>query len=61
MKIYGSFAKEITIALIIKFAFFGLVWWLFFAGQNIHVDEVSLNNRLLGNPVTPTNQPKGVL
>jgi hypothetical protein len=52
MKTHRSFTQEITIALIIKFALFGLVWWLFFAGQKIHVDETSLSNRLLGEHFT---------
>ena len=56
-----SFSKEITLALIIKFALFGLVWWLFFAGQKIHVDETRLSEHLLGVPVTQPKQPKGVL
>ena len=42
------FSCEMTLAIIIKFTLFGLVWWLFFAGQKIKVDEETLNNRLFG-------------
>lgn len=52
MKIHDHFGKEMTIALIIKFSLFALVWWLFFAGQKIHVDEANLTQRLLGEPST---------
>jgi hypothetical protein len=43
------FSYEMTLAIIIKFTLFGLVWWLFFAGQKIKVDEETLNNRLFGS------------
>lgn len=46
MKTKNHFAKEITLALLIKFALFGLVWWLFFAGQKVPVNEVRLAQRL---------------
>lgn len=42
------FTWEIVIALTIKFTLFGLVWWLFFAGQKIKVDEEKLTQRLFG-------------
>lgn len=47
----NRFPREITFAIIIKFLLFGLVWWLFFAGQKIKVDEQQLTTRLLGNTV----------
>ena len=43
------FSWEMTLAIIIKFTLFGLVWWLFFAGQKVKVDEETLNNRLFGS------------
>lgn len=43
------FTWEIVIALTIKFTLFGLVWWLFFAGHKIHVDEKTLTQRLFGS------------
>ena len=46
------FAREISLALIIKFTLFGLVWWLFFSGQKIKVDEQQLTTRLLGDTVS---------
>lgn len=48
----NRFPREITLAIIIKFTLFGLVWWLFFAGQKIKVDEQQLTSRLLGNTVS---------
>jgi hypothetical protein len=48
MKIVNHFKWEIVIALTIKFTLFGLVWWLFFAGQKIKVDEEKLTQRLFG-------------
>lgn len=48
MKI-NQFSWEMTLAIIIKFTLFGLLWWLFFAGQKIKVDEQTLNNRLFGS------------
>jgi hypothetical protein len=33
------FSWEMTLAIIIKFTLFGLVWWLFFAGQKVKVNE----------------------
>jgi hypothetical protein len=48
MKI-NQFSCEMTLAIIIKFTLFGLVWWLFFAGQKVKVDEETLNNRLFGS------------
>ncbi|MDD2865029.1 MAG: hypothetical protein PHC99_09970 [Methylococcales bacterium] len=48
----NRFSCEITFAIIIKFTLFGLVWWLFFAGQKIKVDEQQLTNRLLGDTVS---------
>jgi hypothetical protein len=38
-----------TIAIIIKFTLFGLLWWLFFAGQKVKVDEDTLTHRLFGS------------
>jgi|GEM_PF-1558757 len=52
MKTMNRFRWEITVAVIIKFTLFGLVWWFFFAGQKIHVDEQRLANRLLGEPIS---------
>ncbi len=49
MKIADHFTWEIVIALTIKFTLFGLVWWLFFAGQKINVDEEKLTQRLFGS------------
>lgn len=43
-----NFSCEMTLAIIIKFMLFGLVWWLFFAGQKVKVDEEKLTNRLFG-------------
>ncbi|MCX7074270.1 MAG: hypothetical protein NTZ70_05570 [Methylococcales bacterium] len=43
------FSWEMTLAIIIKFTLFGLVWWLFFAGQKVKVNEETLNNRLFGS------------
>jgi hypothetical protein len=43
------FKWEIVIALTIKFTLFGLVWWLFFAGYKIKVDEEKLTQRLFGS------------
>jgi hypothetical protein len=48
----NRFSCEITLAIIIKFTLFGLLWWLFFAGQKIHVDEQQLTTRLLGDTVS---------
>lgn len=45
----NRFPREITLAIIIKFTLFGLVWWLFFAGQKVKVDEEKLTHRLLGS------------
>ncbi len=44
-----NFSFEMTIAIIIKFTLFGLVWWLFFAGQKVKVDEETLTTRLFGS------------
>ncbi len=52
MKTVNRFRWEITVAVIVKFTLFGLVWWFFFAGQKIHVDEQRLANRLLGEPIS---------
>ena len=49
MKMIDHFKWEIVIALTIKFTLFGLVWWLFFAGQKIKVDEEKLMQRLFGS------------
>ncbi len=43
------FSWEMTFAIIIKFTLFGLVWWLFFAGQKVKVDEETLTQRLFGS------------
>ena len=43
------FSWEMTLAIIIKFTLFGLVWWLFFAGQKVKVNEETLHNRLFGS------------
>jgi hypothetical protein len=43
------FSWEMTLAIIVKFTLFGLVWWLFFAGQKVKVNEETLNNRLFGS------------
>ncbi len=45
---FNRFSCEISLAIIIKFTLFGLVWWLFFAGQKIKVDEEKLTQRLFG-------------
>lgn len=52
MKMRNHFGWEMAIALMIKFTLFGCLWWFFFAGQKIHVDETSLTNRLLGESST---------
>ena len=49
MKMIDHYKWEIVIALTIKFTLFGLVWWLFFAGQKIKVDEEKLMQRLFGS------------
>ncbi|MEN9757683.1 MAG: hypothetical protein RL755_1870 [Pseudomonadota bacterium] len=49
MKIVDHFKWDIVIALTIKFTLFGLIWWLFFAGQKINVDEEKLTQRLFGS------------
>ena len=49
MKRIDHFKWEIVMALTIKFTLFGLVWWLFFAGQKIKVDEEKLTQRLFGS------------
>ncbi len=49
MKMIDHYKWEIVIALTIKFTLFGLVWWLFFAGQKIKVDEEKLTQRLFGS------------
>ena len=49
MKMIDHFKWEIVIALTIKFTLFGLVWWLFFAGYKIKVDEEKLTQRLFGS------------
>ena len=49
MKRIDHFKWEIVMALTIKFTLFGLVWWLFFAGQKIKVDEEKLMQRLFGS------------
>lgn len=46
---FNQFSCEMTLAIIIKFTLFGLVWWLFFAGQKVKVDEEKLTNRLFGS------------
>jgi len=43
------FSYEMTLAIIIKFTLFGLMWWLFFAGHKIKVDEEKLTQRLFGS------------
>ena len=43
------FSWEMTLAIIVKFTLFGVVWWLFFAGQKVKVNEETLNNRLFGS------------
>ncbi len=48
----NNFSREMTFAIIIKFTLFGLVWWFFFAGQKIKVDEQQLTTRLLGDTVS---------
>jgi hypothetical protein len=40
------FSCEMTLAIIIKFTLFGLLWWLFFAGQKVKVNEETLTHRL---------------
>ena len=45
MKMIDHFKWEIVIALTIKFTLFGLVWWLFFAGQNAWRRLFALENR----------------
>lgn len=47
-----EFSWEMTLAIIIKFTLFGLVWWFFFAEQKIKVDEQQLTARLLGETVS---------
>jgi hypothetical protein len=48
MKKEDYFKWEMMIALIVKFSLFGLLWWLFFAGHKIKVDEEKLTQRLFG-------------
>jgi hypothetical protein len=45
----NRFSSEMTLAIIIKFTLFALVWWLFFAGQKINVDEEALTDRLFNS------------
>lgn len=48
MKKRDYFKWEMMIALIVKFSLFGLLWWLFFAGHKIKIDEEKLTQRLFG-------------
>ena len=40
-------SREIAAALVVKFCLLGLVWWAFFAGRKIVVDDGSIARRLL--------------
>lgn len=46
---FNRFSCEMTLAIIIKFTLLGLVWWLFFAGQKVKVDEEKITHRLFGS------------
>ena len=45
----SSFGWEIAVALLVKFVLLGGIWWLFFAGQKITVDDSMIADNLLGN------------
>lgn len=46
-----DFGREIVLALIVKFCLLGILWWSFFAGQKIQLNESSVARMLLDSPV----------
>ena len=45
----ASFGLEIAAALLVKFVLLGGIWYLFFAGQKITVDDSMIADNMFGN------------
>ncbi|WP_436231525.1 cytochrome oxidase putative small subunit CydP [Candidatus Methylomicrobium oryzae] len=45
----ANLARDLTLALFIKFCLLGILWWAFFAGKKVPVDAGSVAQALL-NP-----------
>lgn len=45
----SAFGLEIVVAILVKFAMLGGIWWLFFAGKKITVDDSMIAENLFGN------------
>jgi hypothetical protein len=44
-----SFGMEIAVALLVKFILLGGIWWLFFAGQKLTVDNSIIADKMFGD------------
>jgi cbb3-type cytochrome oxidase subunit 3 len=48
----ADLARDLTLALFIKFCLLGILWWAFFAGKKVPVDAGQAARALLDAPVT---------
>jgi hypothetical protein len=53
-----SFGKEISLALMVKFCLLFLLWWVFFSGKKLIVDNHVVARQLLGNCSVSANAAK---
>ena len=48
----ANLARDLTLALLIKFCLLGILWWSFFAGKKVPVDAGQTAHVLLDAPMT---------
>ncbi|MGR9086623.1 MAG: cytochrome oxidase putative small subunit CydP [Gammaproteobacteria bacterium] len=41
-----TFSLEISIALMVKFCLLAVLWWVFFAGNKLHVDDAIVADKI---------------
>jgi hypothetical protein len=48
----ANLARDLTLALVVKFCLLGILWWTFFAGKKVPIDAGQAARALFDAPVT---------
>ena len=54
----ATFGREITVAVVLKFMLLAGLWWLFFKGQKLHVNDNMMAAKLFGDGAVVIPVPK---
>jgi cbb3-type cytochrome oxidase subunit 3 len=52
----ANLARDLTLALFIKFCLLGILWWAFFAGKKVPVDAGQAARAVLDTPMNRTQE-----